>query len=606
MESEVEEIKKKLDIVEVINHYLPLKKRGRHYLANCPFHGEKTPSFVVSPELQIFKCFGCGKAGDIFTFVEEFDHVDFKDALGDLAKMAGVTLHRSEALSQAEYHHKRLIDLNSEVAKFYHYMLISHPLGKTALDYVTNRGITPESIKLFKIGFSPNNPSLIVNYLHKKGFTDNELIATGTFGYSQYHRGQLYDRFTGRLVFPLADYRDRVLGFSGRILPKPLPAGRQENLAKYINSPETDIYHKSQMLYGLNFSKESIKKNKYVIVVEGEIDMISPYQSGITNMVAIKGTAFTADQLQLLRRYTDTLVLGLDSDFAGNNAARKSIELADSLGFDIKVLSLGEKYKDPDEAVRADLLFFQNQLNHTLPVWDFIINTALKIYDVSTVKGKKEILSLVLPFLTRISNSVIRSDYLNKLASELGSTVESITEESAKYPTAISKTTTPPVVVTPLPSSSKIEKWEEYLLTLILSSKKPSLLSRKISPQIEFSVPRFRSVFLKLKSLPAGRQGRKLFHPQTFAGRLTPELQSTFQNLYLSATYLHLESRERLREIQKAINKILSIGYKAKIVDLSSQIAQAQNQGLDGLVDKLLTEQQSLLSRLSKVEMGKS
>jgi DNA primase len=595
VESEVEEIKKKLDIVEVINRYLPLKKRGRHYLANCPFHGEKTPSFIVSPELQIFKCFGCGKAGDIFTFVEEFDHVDFKDALEDLAKIAGVTLHRSQALSQAEFHHKRLIDLNSEVAKFYHYILTSHPLGKNALDYILKRGITLESVKLFKIGFSPDNPLLIVNYLHKRGFKDDELIATGTFGYSQYHPGQLYDRFTDRLVFPLADYRDRVLGFSGRILP----ASRNPDLAKYINSPETEIYHKSQMLYGLNFSKESIKKNKFVVVVEGEIDMISPYQSGITNLVAIKGTAFTADQLTLLRRYTDTLVLGLDSDFAGNNAARKSIELADSLGFDIKVLSLGDKYKDPDEAVRGDLQYFKNQLEHTLPVWDFIIASALKIYDVSTVKGKKEILALVLPFLTKIGNSVIRSDYLNKLASELGSTVESITEESAKYPVISKPAAAVPVVSAPSTSSSKIEKWEEYLLTLIFSSKKPVLLSKKIAAKIGFSVPRFQSIFQKLRS-------SKSFRPQTFAGRLDPELQSAFQNLYLSSTYLKLESRERLREINKSINKILSIGYKEKIIDLSSQIAKAQDQDRDELVDRLLGEQKNLLSRLSRVETGKS
>jgi DNA primase len=596
MDSQVEEIKKKLDIVEVINHYLPLKKRGRHYLANCPFHGEKTPSFVVSPELQIFKCFGCGKAGDIFTFVEEFDHVEFKDALEDLAKMAGITLHRSEALSQAEYHHKRLVDLNSEVAKFYHYILTTHPLGNTALQYITKRGITHDSIKLFKIGFSPGNPSLIVNYLRKKGFKDDELIATGTFGFSQYHQGQLYDRFTDRLVFPLADYRDRVLGFSGRILP----GSKNPNLAKYINSPETDIYHKSQMLYGLNFAKESIKKNKFVIIVEGEIDMISPFQAGITNIVALKGTAFTSDQLTLLRRYTDTLVLGLDSDFAGNNAARKSIELADSMGFDIKVLSLGDKYKDPDEAVRADLPFFQNQLTHPLPVWDFIITSALKINDASTIKGKKEILALVLPFLTKISNSVIRSDYLNKLASELGSTVESITEESVKYPTApLPPATVFPAVLVPTPSSSKIEKWEEYLLTLIFSAQKPAFIARKISSKIEFTVPRYWEVFKKLKR-------QKLFHPQTFAGRLAPELQSTFQNLYLSSTYLKLESRERLHEIQKAINKILSISYKEQIVDLSSQIAQAQSLDQDDLVDKLLEQQKHLLSQLSLVEMGKS
>jgi len=593
MESETEEIKKKLDIVEVINHYLPLKKRGRHYLANCPFHGEKTPSFTVSPELQIFKCFGCGKAGDIFTFVQEFDHVDFKTALEDLAKMAGVTLHRSQALSAAEHRHKRLIDLNSQVAKFYHYILTTHSLGKNALDYVLKRGITADSVKLFKLGFSPQNPSLIVNYLHKQGFNDDELIATGTFGYSQYHQKQLFDRFTDRLVFPLADYRDRVLGFSGRILP----TSKNQNLAKYINSPETDIYHKSQMLFGLNLAKESVKKNKFVIVVEGEIDMITPYQAGITNLVAIKGTAFTADQLQLLRRYTDTLVLGLDSDFAGSNAARKSIELADSMEFDIKVLTLGDKYKDPDEAVRADLPFFKDQLNHLLPVWDFIINTALKMYDTSSVKGKKDILALVLPFLTKISNSVIRSDYLNKLASELGSTVESIIEESVKYPTVARPTPAIPIVIVPL-SSSKIEKWEEYLLTLIFSAKKPVLLGKKVAVKIEFTTPRFRSVFHHLKT-------RKIFRPQTFPNKLSPELLSTFQNLYLSSTYLKLESRQRLTEIQKTINKILSIGYKEKIVDISSQIAKAQNLNDDQLVDKLLGEQKHLLSQLSQVETGK-
>jgi DNA primase len=509
--------------------------------------------------------------------------------------MAGVTLHRSEALSQAEYHHKRLIDLNSQVAKFYHYILTSHPLGKNTLDYVTKRGISPDSVKLFKLGFSPPNPALIVNYLHKLGFKDDELIATGTFGYSQYHKGELYDRFTDRLVFPLADYRDRVLGFSGRILP----GSKNPNLAKYINSPETDIYHKSQMLYGLNLAKESVKKNKYVIVVEGEIDMITPYQAGITNMVAIKGTAFTADQLQLLRRYTDTLVLGLDSDFAGSNAARKSIELADSMEFDIKVLSLGDKYKDPDEAVRADLPFFQEQLKNPLPVWDFIINTAMKMSDAKTIKGKKDILTLVLPFLTKINNSVIRSDYLNKLASELGSTVESITEESAKYPTNVQKTAVIPAVTAPSPSSSKIEKWEEYLLTLVFSAKKPVLLSKKIAAKIDFSVPRFQTIFLKLKS-------RKLFRPGFFANLLPPETQSAFQNIYLSSTYLELEPRLRLREINKTINKILALGYKEKIVDLSSQITTAQDRGDDVLVDKLLEDQKQLLTQLSQVEAGKS
>lgn len=593
MESEVEEIKKKLDIVDVINHYLPLKKRGRHYLANCPFHSEKTPSFTVSPELQIFKCFGCGKAGDIFTFVEEFEHVDFKDALEDLAKMAGVVLKKDPQITQADHRRKRLVDLNNEVTKFYNYILTSHPVGKNALEYVLNRGITLDSIKLFKIGFSPSNPVLIVNYLRKKGFKDQELIATGTFGFSRYHSGQMYDRFQDRLTFPLSDFRDRILGFSGRILP----GQSKVEAAKYINSPETDIYHKSQMLFGLNLAKESIKKNNSVLVVEGEFDMISPFQHGVTNIVALKGTAFTTDQLQLLHRYTDNLILGLDSDFAGNNAARKSIELADSMEFDIKVLDLGNSFKDPDEAIQKDPEFFHTQLQNPVPIWDFIITSAFKSNNASTVKGKKEILNLVLPFLVKINNSVIRSDYLNKLASELGSTIESITEESAKYQTSI-PIPAPAVSFSP-PLLSKTERLEERLLTLILSAQKPIILSRRISRQIEFVTPRFHAIFLRLKT-------RKLFHPQTFQNNLSPELQSTFQNLYLASTYLHLDSRERLSEIKKTISQILTGQLKEKLTDLSSQIAQAENQGKNTLVEKLEQEYNQTLTLLSKVQSTKT
>jgi DNA primase len=596
VENQVEEIKKKLDIVEVINHYLPLKKRGRHFIACCPFHSEKTPSFTVSQELQIFKCFGCGKAGDIFTFVQEYDHVDFKDALEDLAKMAGVTIVHSQQLTEVEHHRKRLIDLNYEAAKFYNYILTSHPLGKPALDYVLKRGITLESVKKFKIGFSPSNSLLISNYLQKKSFKNEEMIATGTFGYSRYGRQQLYDRFQDRLVFPLADFRDRILGFSGRILPgSPNP-----NLAKYINSPETDIYHKSQMLFGLNLAKDSIKKQNSVIVVEGEFDMISPFQAGIDNIVAIKGTAFTPEQLQLLHRYTDNLILGLDADFAGNNAARKSIELADSLEFDIRVISLEDKYKDPDEAVAKDFKYFKNQVEHPVPVWDFIISSAFKNNDPSSVKGKKDILAQVLPFLVKINNSVIRSDYFNKLASQIGSSVESIVEESQKYNQKVT-TSTSSIISSPSPDkSNKIDRLEEYLLTVIFSSKKPSLLSKKIDKKIDFTLPRFKNIFVNLVGL------KDDFEPQTFADTLSPELVPVFQSLFLASSYLNLDSHQRLSEINKTINQMLDITLKEKLVSLSSQIAQAESLDQVSLVEELESEYNHTLTKLSKIQSTKS
>ena len=354
MENQVEEIKKKLDIVEVINKYVPLKKRGRHYVACCPFHQEKTPSFVVSTELQIYKCFGCGKAGDVFSFVQEYNRIDFREALEDLAKMAGVKLIQSVKMTQEESKKKILYEINREAAKFYHYILTKHSLGKEALEYLHNRELKEDTIKKFMIGFSPKDSRLVVNYLLKKGYKIEEMVATGSFGVSQYNRKQIYDRFQDRVIFPQIDFRERIVGFSGRILP----TATNKNLAKYINSPETDVYHKSQMLFGLNLAKEAVKKENWALVVEGELDMISPYQIGMENVVAIKGTALTEDQLHLMSRYTDTIILGLDSDFAGNKASIRSIELAEKMGFEIKVLDLEGKYKDPDEAIKNNPDFF--------------------------------------------------------------------------------------------------------------------------------------------------------------------------------------------------------------------------------------------------------
>ena len=545
MDNQVDEIKQKLNIVDVINRYVPLKKRGRTHMACCPFHGEKTPSFTVSEELQIFKCFGCGKAGDVFTFLEEYEKIDFREALEELAKLAGITLQKSEFTDHQDSQKKTLIEINTQVAKFYNYILTSHPLGKEALDYVLKRGITLETIKTFNIGFSPKDSRHLINFITKKNFSQKDLVETGTFGISSYGNG-LYDRFQDRLIFPLPNYRGNIVGFSGRILP----SSQNPNLAKYINSPETPIYHKSQMLFGLNLAKESIKKNNAVIIVEGEFDMISPFQLGITHVVAIKGTAFTAEQLQLLHRYTDTLILGLDSDFAGNNAARKSIELADSMEFDIKVLSLGEKYKDPDEAIKADPIFFQSQLQHLLPIWDFIIASALKSYDVTTIKGKKDILNMVLPFLVKINNSVTRLDYYNKFAAQLGSSLQAISEEAAKHQsvqtTSIHPLSSPVNLTTTV---SKTERLEEHLLTLVFSAKKPHLLAQKINSQIEFTTPRFVHIFLNLTGFSPN------FKPKSFANTLSPELVSTFQTIYLTSTYLNIDSHQRLIEIKKTINQ---------------------------------------------------
>jgi len=597
VDNQVEEIKQKLNIVDVINRYLPLKKRGHNHIACCPFHGEKTPSFTVSEELQIYKCFGCGVSGDIFSFLQEFEKITFREALEELAPQAGVVLIKNTSLTQEDSLKKTLFSINEQVAKFYNYILLVHPLGKPALDYVLKRGIKMDTIKEFKIGFSPANPALLINFLTKKGFKMSDLIATGTFGKSQYN-SRLYDRFQERLVFPLSNFRGQVLGFSGRILP----FNKNQNLAKYINSPETEIYHKSQNLFGLHLSKDAVRAQNSVIVTEGEFDMISPYQAGIKNIIAIKGTAFTEDQLHLLRRFTDTLILALDSDFAGSNAARKSIELADSLDFDIKVLVLGDKYKDPDEAVKSDLDFFKTQLDKTIPIWDFIIQSQIKINDSNTIHGKKEILSTVLPFLVKIKNSVIKSDYFKKLADEIDSSEESIFEESKKYLGV--KT---PSTVIPTPSSSpeisnpsQAVKFEELLIKLIFSAKNPAKLSQKLKKYLEaISDSRFQPIAQQLLKIDK-------FNPGDFQKLLPAESREIFQSIFLDTTVNQLESKSRLSEIKKTINQIDSIQIKDKLNLLNHQIAKFEKQGLNDDLEKAEKEYNQLIHQLGQIQIKKS
>ena len=597
MDNQVEEIKQKLNIADVINRYVPLKKRGHHYIACCPFHGEKTPSFTVSEEMQIFKCFGCGKAGDVFTFLQEYERIDFREALEELAKLAGITLVKSSLVDHQESKKKLLIEINSQVTKFYNYILLSHPLGKDALTYVTNRGITLETIKTFNIGFSPDDSKHLSNFILKKGYKLDDLISTGTFGKSNYGSG-LYDRFNGRLTFPLPDYRGHIVGFSGRILP----SSKNPNLAKYINSPETEIYHKSHMLFGLNLAKEAIRQENSVIVVEGEFDMISPYQSGFKNFVALKGTAFTQDQLQLLRRYTDTLILALDSDFAGNNAARKSIELADSMEFDIKVLTLGDKYKDPDEAIRADPEFFKSQLAKATDVWDFILQSQLKIHDINTVKGKKEVLAVVLPFLVKIKNSVAKSDYFKKLANEINSSEESIYEEARKIenPNPTNFKLIPQKSNVIQDPESKTEKLEELLLTLIIGARDPVKLAQKLQKYLDqLTVPRFKTIAKFLLE-------NKDFTLKQILDSLPAEIKPLFESLYFESQKNQIDSVTRLSEIKKATSNINQILLKDRLNQISNQMTNSETEENDEEFNKLFLEQKQIMEKLHQLQTTKN
>ena len=585
MDSQVDEIKKKLDIVEVINRLLPLKKRGRHYIACCPFHQEKTPSFTVSPEMQIFKCFGCGKSGDVFTFVQEFNRIDFREALEELAKTAGIKLKNNFDEGQNK-NKKKILEINGEVAKFYHYMLVAHPLGADAKKYVLDRGIKIETIKQFGIGYCPEQTTLIINYLKKKGFFEDEMIKTGTFGKSNYNN-RLYDRFAGRLVFPLIDFRGQILGFSGRVLP-----GVKKEQAKYINSPETEIYHKSQMVFGLNLAKDTIRTDNTVIVVEGEFDMISPYQAGIKNIVAVKGTAFTEEQLQLLRRYAETLVLALDADFAGNHAAIRSIELAEKLDFDIKVVDLLGKFKDPDEAVRDNPEWFKKRVEEAISIWDFIINSAINTYGVETNKGKKQILEMVLPFISRIKSEVIRSDYLHKLATMIGSDTDSVSREMNKIATNKIKEMIKPVAIEKEVEKDKRDEMEENLLTLIMGAKNITKVAKRVDQNLKFMTVKWKKIMEILLSGKVDWEKPLEIVPD--------ELKDQFAAIYLTAEQQEMESIHRKGEIDKMMAKLISIDLKKQINDSAQRVAKFERENNEEELEIAEKENVAALFKLSK------
>ncbi|OGM14762.1 DNA primase [Candidatus Woesebacteria bacterium RIFCSPLOWO2_01_FULL_39_23] len=424
MADQVEEIKQKADIVSVVAERIELKKAGRNYKAVCPFHSEKTPSFMVSPELQIYKCFGCGAAGDVISFLEKYEGMDFYEALKYLADKTGVKLIASDFGESREK--DNFFALNKLAARFYNYILLSHPSAKSALDYLVNsRFLDKPTIETFQIGYAPENPNYFKNFfITKKGYKSSELEAVGL----SYGRGSfVQDRFAGRITFPLLDHRGNVVGFSGRLLP----SVEKKDVGKYINTPETMLYHKSNLLYGLNLTKKDIKEKDQAIVVEGELDVISPWRKGIKNIVAIKGSSLTLEQAKLISRFSNNIVLALDSDSAGNLAARRGIEIAEVAGLRVRVAAL-TKYKDPDEAAVKDINSFKKVIASSVSIWDFIIDLSFSKHTGSGGEAKAEISRELIPVLAKIEDEIVQAHYVSEVARRLNVPDEAVFRQVTK------------------------------------------------------------------------------------------------------------------------------------------------------------------------------
>jgi DNA primase len=525
MEGAIQEVKDKIDIVELISSYIPVKKAGRNFKANCPFHSEKTPSFVISPDRQIWHCFGsCNDGGDAINFIMKLENITFFEALKELALKAGIPLQKI-SIQDTEWQKKeRLYQINALSTEFFQYILNKTPYGKVAKEYLKNRGTSEAIANTFQLGYSPNSWDSLLKFLLKKSFSPEEISRSGIVVKND--SGKLYDRFRGRLMFPIKDIRGNVIGFSGRILDK------KDSEAKYINTPETEIYHKRESLFGIYLAKEAIKKENNVLLVEGEFDMISPYQYSIENVVAVKGSALTKEQLTLLKRLTTKLTFAFDADKAGAEAVKKAIQEAEKMDFEMYVLDWGDEAKDPDEMVRNHLVEFKNKLKSPVSIYDFIIKLAQKKYGGESAFDKKKLSEEVSSFIASIKNPIIQSHYVKKVAGILEVSEDSVLSllKQSQQKTTFQQFLPKSVVE---PKINREELMEKYLLSCLFQHEKTyviaDLLTRFLIPE-DFSVVAYQKIVKNF--IPYKNQHEKP-NMNDFCDSLPAELQSVCNELFL-------------------------------------------------------------------------
>ena len=566
--SDVDEIKSRINIVEYIGKRVALKKTGRNYKGLCPFHNEKTPSFIVSPERESFHCFGCQKGGDVFTFTMEYDHVDFPEALEDLAELTGVKLTRRAGDTPESKLKQKIFEVNHLASEYFQYILAKHKLGEKARDYLKRRGVTDKSIKTFALGYSPNSWDALSMFLKKKGYDAGLLDKAGLTS-----RGR-YDMFRGRVMFTLKDHRGNVVGFSGRVLD--LPAGRQvQKESKYINTSETPVYTKGKVLYGLDVTRGAIQKENEAIVMEGELDVISSFQEGIGNVVAIKGSALTEGHINLLKRYTEKLAFALDSDLAGDAAARRGIEIADRAGLDMRVVILPSG-KDPDEAAREDAVSLKKAIKEAIPIYDYFISSAVKRFDGGTAFGKKKIAEELAPILGKIENPIVQGHYVKKLTEVIDTKEEDVREmmRRAARGQPVEKQSE-----TDKQESTRADKLELYVLALLLQG------APKEIPDIVFSSPAVTKIIHHLKD---HLKHHPVFEVKAFADSLPKELLPTLDEAFLWDVGDLMEDEGRFQdEWQQAIRALERAAIKNKIHQMTKE--HIDGEALKSLTDRLKT-----------------
>ncbi len=425
MSKETEIIKQKLDVVEFLRSYITLFPAGKNFKALCPFHGEKTPSFIVSPDRQMWHCFGCGTGGDIFKFVMLYDHLEFPEALKFLAEKAGVPIQTMSPTQQREF--GVLYDLQDAAKAIYVQAL---PKNHEALEYLKARGITEETIREFELGYAEGGETLTVQLL-KQGFDVQDIVRAGLA--QKNARGLYRDKFQERIVFPIANQVGKTVAFTGRILPGALERMKAQGMTmeppKYLNSPDTLIFNKSKVLYGFDKSKQAIAETDTALLVEGQMDLLMAWQSGVKNVVAVSGTALTPNHLERLRRFADAIIVSFDNDVAGLKALERALDYFHDFDFHVKAITLGV-YKDPADACLADPEFLKKAIAKAKPAMQHVIDVYFTptIYKKDDIPAQKRILRHLLEKLKPIRSAVEQNMWLQEIAKKSRVSEHALTE----------------------------------------------------------------------------------------------------------------------------------------------------------------------------------
>jgi len=607
--SVIDDVKQRLDIVQVVSEYAKLQKSGRNYKALCPFHSEKNPSFFVFPERQSWHCFGaCGTGGDIFSFIMKKEGIDFAQALRLLANKAGVTLD-DQVTTQKQAQNKereRLFEINEAAAEYYHHVLLNTSNGKIARDYVAKRGLSAETTKSFQLGFAPEGWDTIKQYLKDKGYEEADLLAAGLL--VERDDGNNYDRFRNRLVFPIRNIQGKVTGFGGRALDDSLP--------KYLNSPQTPVFDKSSSLYGIDRAKTAIRQIDLTIITEGYMDVLTAHQYGYENVVAFSGTSMVDKQLAISKILSRNLILALDADAAGEEAISRSGEMVDKMlpvptglygwvkhedahNAEVKILIL-PKGKDLDDVIRdvikEDTSKWQKLITEAKPMIDFIFEKVTHELDLSSARGKSLAVENLLPLLFGMKDPLRQAHYAERLA-HLLKIDERILADSLKRFSIIerkrktTKNMSPDIPIIPVITSSS--PLEQYCLALLFQYPELKAESTALSPD-HFENTENRELFVKWQQSddPASLENSLDItlqeHLQSLLSRdFPPTLKENeaIRRETIDDCVMRLQER-RLRNLEVEKQELLAI--EAETGGTAAQLAKLEEQGLE--ISKQLRE----------------